>query len=138
LRQGKFKEKKMKPVTKKANWTELLRLFGEQNNLRPTRLAVFEGEPGQMKDYWIEDGLPLTGIDIDTHGENAPNIEIMLGEGQADGSRTMTHIVRGVQAVKIVLSPDGEDDGLEIIDAEGSTTFLRFENKSLKRGGKTW
>lgn len=118
----------MKAVTKKTNWTEFFKLFTEQNHLRPTRLGVFEGEPGQMRDYWLEDGLPLAGIDVDTHKEDTPTVEIMLGEiGTAD-SRSMTHVVRGARSAKIILSPDGTDDGLEVLDKEGNTTFLRFEN----------
>ncbi|NNE99507.1 MAG: hypothetical protein HKN25_10860 [Pyrinomonadaceae bacterium] len=115
-------------VKKQTNWTEHLRLFGKQNHLRPTRLGVFEGEPGDMRDYWLEDGLPFAGIDVDTRGEGAPTIEIMLGQSQTPDARTMTHTVRGVRSTHIVLSPDGSDDGLEIKDCDGSTTFLRFEN----------
>lgn len=80
----------MEAATKKSNWTEFLTLFSEQNQMRPTRLGVFEGEPGAMRDYWLEDGLPLTGIDVDTHAEGAPTIEIMLGGNEPDGSNAMT------------------------------------------------
>lgn len=118
----------MNATKKQTKWAEFLKLFSEQNRFRPTRLGVFEGEPGEMRDYWLEDGLPLAGIDVDAHGEGAPTIEIMLGKSETVGSRTMTHIVRGVRSVNIVLSPGGDDDGLEIKDAEGNTTFLRFEN----------
>lgn len=118
----------MKTITKKINWTEFLKLFSEQNYLRPTRLGVFEGEPGEMKDYWLEDGLPLTGIDIDTHRQDAPVIEIMLGKNEKKDSHAMTHVIRNVRSANIVLSVNGNDDGLEIKDAEGRTTFLNFEN----------
>ncbi len=118
----------MKATTKKTNWTEFLNIFSEQNNKRPTRLGVFEGQPGEMTDYWLEDGLPLTGIDIDTHNQDAPTIEIMVGGDQADGSNAMTHVIREAQSAKIILSMNGTDDGLEIKDNEGRTTFLRFEN----------
>lgn len=118
----------MKAATKQTNWTEFLKLFSEQNRLRPTRLGVFEGEPGEMRDYWLEDGLPLAGIDVDTHAEGAWAIEIMLGNNENAGSQAMTHVIRGARSAKIILSPDGDGDGLEILDAEGKTTFLRFEN----------
>lgn len=121
----------MKAVTKKTNWTEFFKLFSEQNHLRPTRLGVFEGQPGQMRDYWLEDGLPLAGIDVDTRAEDAPTIEIMLGEGKTADARSMTHVVRRARTAKIILSPDGDDDGLEITDAEGRTTFMRFENQPI-------
>lgn len=114
---------------KRSNWIEFLKLFSEQNLMRPTRLGVFEGEPGEMRDYWLEDGLPLTGIDVDNHGDVFPDIEIMLGGNEPDGSNAMTHTVRKAQSASIILSSNGEGEGLEIKDAEGNTTFLRFENE---------
>lgn len=118
----------MKAIAEKSSWTEFLRLFSEQNFMRPTRLGVFEGEPGEMRDYWLEDGLPLAGIDADTHERDSPTIEIMLGNSETADSRAMTHVIRDTRSVKIILSPDGSSDGLEVLDAEGSTTFLRFES----------
>jgi len=118
----------MNATKKQTEFAEFLKIFSQQNRFRPTRLGVFEGEPGDMRDYWLEDGLPLAGIDIDAHAEGAPTIEIMLGESETIGSRTMTHVVKDVSSLKIVLSRDKDGDGLEIRDAEGSTTFLRFEN----------
>jgi hypothetical protein len=109
------------------SWSKFLRLFSQQNNGRPTRIGVFEGDAGRMNDYWVEDGLPLLGIDLDPEGRNAPSLEIMLGG--ADGARHMTHTVSQARFVKIVLSPDGETDGLDIEDGEGKTTILRFENQ---------
>ena len=119
---------KMKHRERSSDWAEFLKVFSEQNRSRPTRMGVFEGEPGQMRDYWLEDGLPLVGIDIDAHNEGAPTIEIMLGEEGLADSRRMTHVVKGARSASIILSSSGEDDGLEIRDAEGTTTFLRFEN----------
>lgn len=111
----------------KYNWSALLNLFNEQNRMRPTRLGVFEKERDFVTDYWIEDGLPLAGIDADLSNENAPAIEIMLGDGAKD-SRQMTHTVKNARIVKIILSANGAQDGLEVEDADNKTTFLRFEN----------
>ena len=94
--------------------------------MRPTRLAVFAGEPGSMEDYWIEDGLPLAGIDLDEHDEDSPHVEIMLGDASAPDSRHMTHIVTGVRRVKLELGAGG-NDGLDLEDANGEVTLLRFE-----------
>ncbi len=124
----------MNSTKKQTNFAEFLKIFGEQNRFRPTRLGVFEGEPGEMRDYWLEDGLPLAGIDIDAHDDGAPTIEIMLGESETVGSRTMTHVVKNVTSARIVLSPNEDEDGLEIKDTEGTTTFLRFENEPIRQG----
>jgi hypothetical protein len=119
----------MQATTKQHDWSKLLNTFSEQNRTRLTRIAVFEGEPGNMNDYWLEDGMPLQGIDVDTGGKDAPVIEIMLGDavGNADSSH-FTHIVSAVRFARIILSASGESDGLDIEDAEGKTTILRFEN----------
>ncbi len=118
----------MNAVTKQHNWSTFLKLFSEQNRMRPTRLGVFEGEPGAMTEYWIEDGMPLVGIDVEVRGEDAPTIEIMLGDSTKTDSSYLTHNVDGARFTKIVLSANGEADGLEIEDFEGKTTILRFES----------
>jgi hypothetical protein len=110
------------------NWSEFLQLFSRQNKMRPTRIGVFEGEPGAMTDYWLEDGLPLDGIDIDTRGSDAPAVEIMLGSVEKPDTRHLTHTIAKTRFVRIVLSPGGESDGLDIENEEGRTTILRFEN----------
>lgn len=91
-----------------------LQFYSEENSGRPTRLGVFDNG----NDYWIEDGIPLGGIDFDKHGDS---LEIMLGDD-------MTHTVKNVQNIKINFSLNGINDGLDITDAEGQTTILRFEN----------
>lgn len=96
----------------RQRWSDLLRDFSEKNCGRKTRLGVFED--GQ--DYWIEDGLPLTGVDLDP-GNDAPSVQIMLGN--------FTHTVRGVN--RISFHHGANDDGFDVVDFEGRTAFLRFE-----------
>jgi Family of unknown function (DUF5335) len=104
----------MNAATQQHNWTQFLKFYNEQNKGRATRLGVFENE----NDYWLENGLPLVGIDVDTRGERSA-IEIMLGN--------FTHTIRDARNIKILLSFDGSEDGLDITDCEGRTTILRFE-----------
>ncbi len=110
----------MSETTKKHDWSKFLSFYGEQNKGRSTRLGVFENAAGAVDDYWLEDGLPLTGIDVDNRGA-MPTIEIMLGDD-------FTHIVKAAKSLKIHFSLDGNEDGFDITDADGSTTVLRFEN----------
>ena len=105
---------------KQRNWSTFLKLFSEQNRARPTRLGVLKSEFGATTDYWIEDGLPLAGIDVDAHGE-MPTVEIMLGDD-------FTHTIKDARNIKLNFSFDGNGDGLDITDADGKTTILRFEN----------
>lgn len=110
------------------NWAEFLRLFTRQNINRPTRIGVFEGAPPGMTDYWLEDGLPLKGIDLDSRGAHAPTVEIMLGDADKPGARHLTHTVANTRFIRFILSITGEADGVDIENAEGATTILRFEN----------
>ena len=119
----------MNATANEHNWTTFLKIFNEQNNNRPTRLGVFERKfEGETADYWIESGLPLIGVDVDTSGAGVPNVEIILGNSKNGDSRHLTHTVQGARQAKIVLSSDGTADGLEIEDAEVKTTVLRFES----------
>jgi hypothetical protein len=83
-----------------------------------------------MLDYWLEDGLPLAGIDLDPDGPTGPEVEIMLDNRTAPPA-TMTHRVMGARFVKITLSATGEADGLEIQNSNGETTVLQFENVAV-------
>ncbi len=118
----------MSKTAAQHNWSVFLENFSRQNKARPTRIGVFEGEPGSMTDFWLEDGLPLEGIDLDTRGETAPTIQIMLGESAKPDSRAFTHTIVNTRFVKIILSASGESDGLEIENEKGAITILRFEN----------
>ncbi len=105
-------------TVKKYTWTNFLQYYSEQNVGRATRLGVFENGI----DYWIEDGMPLSGIDFDSHHNS---LEIIFGD-------EMTHTIRNVQKVQIHFSLDEINDGLDITDAEGKTTILRFEENLPK------
>ena len=112
----------------KSIWADFLKLFGTQNHLRPTRLGVFVREGEVLHDYWIEDGLPLSGIALEMNGDNAPTIEIMLGGKSETADGHYTHSIQNVRQIKFELTLNSENDGLEITDAEGKITILRLEN----------
>lgn len=84
-----------------------------------------------MEDYWLEDGLPLAGIDLDPNGVEGPEIELILGGGPGSQSH-MTRRIRGVSVIRITLSMSGHADALEISDGRGQTTVLRFEDEIPK------
>lgn len=105
----------MKSVAKKQySWANFLKFYSKENKGRPTRLGVFD----KGNDYWLEDGLILTGIDFDYHRDS---IEIMLSD-------EITHTINHVKKVEAGFSLDELNDGLDITDSEGRTTILRFEN----------
>ena len=104
----------MKPALS-ANWEEYLTFYNEKNRGRKTRLGVFEGG----NDYWIESDLPLTGIDVDRQAEGI-GMTLILGG--------YTHEIRDARSLAIRFSAGGDEDGVDITDASGNTTILRFEN----------
>lgn len=109
-----MEETEMNETKRQHDWTPMLRFYTEQNRGRPTRLGVFDGG----NDYWLENGLPFDGIDVDLHG-GSQIIEIVLGD--------FTHITKNVRGLKFVLSRSGDEDGVDIEDDEGKVTVLRFE-----------
>ena len=94
-------------------WAEFLKDYSKRNEDRPTRLGVFERTNGIADDFWIEDGLPLLGLDAyPTKG--AIHVDILF--------EAYTHPIDGVASIVEV------DEGLDISDTKGRTTVLRFED----------
>jgi hypothetical protein len=110
------------------SWKSDLAAFGKRNNMRPTRLEVLGQAREVESDFWLEDGLSLAGIDLDTDGECGPCIEIMLQTSSASSQNHMTHTVAGVNRVELETT-DGGDESLEIEDAEGRVTIMHFESE---------
>jgi hypothetical protein len=109
------------------SWQSDLAAFGKRNNLRPTRLEVL-GPAGEVEsDFWLEDGLLLAGIDLDTDDERGTYVEIMLQAPSASSKNHMTHTVAGVKRLGLETT-DGNDAGLEIEDKEGRVTIMHFES----------
>jgi hypothetical protein len=108
------------------SWQSVLAAFGARNNMRATRLEVM-GPAGEVEsDFWLEDGLLLAGIDLETDSERGTSVEIMLQTPSASSKNHMTHTVAGVKRLKLETT-DGGDAGLEIEDREGRVTIMRFE-----------
>jgi len=97
--------------------------FGARNNLRPTRLEVLGQAKDAESDFWLEDGLLLSGIGLDLDGKYGPYIEIML---QSQAQNHMTHSIAAVKRVELETN-QGIDESLEIEDATGAVTIMRFE-----------
>lgn len=99
-------------------WEKYLKFFNDQNRGRPTRLGVFERNEGVVTDYWLESGLPLTGIDLDPC-DGQPSIQITLG--------TFSHEIRDSVKLTFKFTDTGDEDGLDVCGADGRMTVLRFE-----------
>jgi hypothetical protein len=79
-----------------------------------------------MSDLWLEDGLPLLSVDAEL-GDEGVDIEIMLDAGPQADAAHMAHRVSDARVVRIVLGQADASDALEIEDANGVCTVLRFE-----------
>lgn len=110
--------KAMEPAKEIHNWSKYVNLFSETNSGRPTRLGVFERKGDIVNDYWLESGLPLTGVDIDTH-DGRTDVQITLG--------TFTHEISNAVELEFHLDLMGDEEGLDVRGSDGTTTVLRFE-----------
>ncbi|HKQ76779.1 MAG TPA: DUF5335 family protein [Blastocatellia bacterium] len=111
-------------------WEAFFSEFSKRNQSRATRLEIF-GDLGAQEE---ERNLPLNGISIDERGIDAPRIEIMLGGASPDDGRHLTHTIARAIHIFQKNAADGTDEALEIEDAKGVKTLLRFESlPELKR-----
>ena len=108
----------MNEVTKPHDWSQQLELFSKQNLGRRTRLGVFEPNEDAVTDYWVENGLPFEEIVMEFRDGSA-TIAIIL--------RDLTHTINNARKIEFHASIDRNDDGLNVTDSDGRTTFLRFE-----------
>jgi len=110
------------------SWQADLAAFGKRNNMRPTRLEVLGPARDVESDFWLEDGLRLAGVDLNTDGEHGTCVEIMLQAPSASAKSHMTHTVAGVKRLGLETSA-GLDAALEIEDGEGRVTIMHFESE---------
>jgi hypothetical protein len=118
----------MTKTARRVFWSECLDSFVRRHHQEATRLGVFERQHGKITDFWLEDGMILTGVSAETDSDGAVSAEIMLETPRGTDNGHFTHSVRDVRSLRIILTPNGESDGLEIEDSNGATTILRFEN----------
>lgn len=101
------------------SWKRYLDLFGREWTGRHTRLGVFEPNREVAQDYWLECGLPFDGWTLDAKGEH-PTLNLLLGR--------LRHEIKAPRRVSFHLTRSGDEDGIDVVDSEGRTTVLRFEN----------
>jgi len=108
----------------RSQWAAFFRDFSKRNQSRATRLETF-GDLGAQEE---ERNLPLNGISVEETGTDAPRIEVMLGGVSPNDERHLTHTIARAVRVSAKTDADGRDDALEIEDADGAKTLLRFES----------
>jgi hypothetical protein len=108
----------------RGRWAGFFDEFSKRNRSRATRLETF-GDLGAQEE---ERNLPLNGISVEGAGTGAPRIEIMLGGESPKDGRHLTHTITRAARVTPKTDADGRDEALEIEDADGVKTLLRFES----------
>jgi len=114
----------MQGEIERNEWKTFLDEFSKRNQLRPTRLEIIGGDLGAQEE---EQFLPFIGASLETKGEEAGSVEIMLGGETAADSRQLTHTIRNAQRIVPIVGIKGLEDGLGIEDTDGVKTLLRFE-----------
>ncbi|MGD9563038.1 MAG: hypothetical protein AB7F88_09230 [Pyrinomonadaceae bacterium] len=109
----------MKATKTQHEWETFLKFYSDQYKGRKTRLGVFENTADVVNDYWLEDGLPLLGVDVEVN--DLPTVEILLD--------SYSHSVNDVRSLKVHYTLKGDEDGMDITGSDGKTTILRFENE---------
>lgn len=111
--------KAMNQIIDETNWPAFLKEYSVRNEGRPTRLGVFESRDGVANDYWLECDLPLVGLDA-YPDKGTTRVDILFNN--------YTHSIDAAVSL-VMINGNGPDHGLDIIDAEGKTTIMRFENR---------
>ena len=108
-------------------WINYFNEFSRRNQSRPTRLEVFDELGAKVE----ERGLAFAGIALETDRGALPSVEIMLGGHDAIEPRNLTHVIANVREINPKRGSDGRDETLEIIGAQGETSFLLFGPRAM-------
>ena len=91
---------------------------------QPIRL---EAENRDLGDQELTRKLPLVGIDLETKGSEAGDIEVTVGEE----GRELTHHIDAPTRVFLKVEDPGNLDCIAIEDAEEGKTLLFFEGSGV-------
>lgn len=110
-----------KPI-EEGEWKEFLVNYGIRHGGKRTRLGVFEIRDGVVNDLWLDDGLPLLGIDVDTTN-GRQTVGLIFDR--------LKYSIENVSDIAEVCDA-AVGNGLDIRDREGKTTALRFEDDNVE------
>jgi hypothetical protein len=103
-------------------WKNFLDDYSKRNQLRPTRLEVIGPLGVQQEEHF----LPLLGVSLETKGNAAGSVEVMLGGESAEEPRHLTHTITNVERIAPLIGSNAVEEGLGFEDTEGGKTLLRF------------
>jgi hypothetical protein len=100
-----------------AEWNLTLKEFTHRNAGRRTVLEIDSMDIGAQEE---EQDYPLKGVTFDPRDQR---VQIMVGE-EGSVERHLTHSIGNPQHIDVLRWPDGRDQALRIVHANGSQTLL--------------
>jgi len=111
----------------RARWGEALADFSRRH--RGWLLQTWALSPGGMeptgRDRELAVGLPLRAVELDDHGPR-PAIVVRFGDLRGDERGLALQRIDDPRTLAVAHTPSGEVAGLDIVDAAGHETRLRF------------
>lgn len=101
-------------------WLSFFDTLSRLHQDEPVRIEVLREDIGAQLE--VRD-LPLDGITADRRGQHT-TITIAAG---ADPARHVSHLVSEPVSVRIARRGSGDDDTLEIVEADRTVTLVSFE-----------
>jgi Family of unknown function (DUF5335) len=108
----------------KQTWTVYFDNLNKRALSEPVRLEV---ENRDIGDQEMTRRLPLVGIDLETKGSEAGDIELTVG----DERRAFTHVIDNPTRVYLKVDDEGNIDCMEIEDQDNGKTLVFFEGSGV-------
>jgi hypothetical protein len=109
----------MKEEIAKNRWVPFLDEFSRAHEGWLVSVDVFELDRTAATEA---DEQPLMGITAD-HSGNRPSVSVVVGH-EPDGF--LTHVIEGVERLRLNRTGDGTEEAIEIQDGEGRVTTVRL------------
>jgi len=105
----------------RENWVGYFEHLSQRARTYPVRLEV---ENRDIGDQEMARGFPLVGIELETKGSEAGDIEVTVG----DERQEFMHHVDNPMRVFLMVDDSGNIDCIEIEDRDNGKTLIFFEH----------
>lgn len=104
---------------KKQDWPGFFDALGRRRSEWITKVEVMSSEMG---DQVLNDGLPLSGITVETNGDRT-SIDISVGENT---DSHQTHNIQNPNRVAFLRADESHGDVIDIEEEDGTKTLITF------------
>ena len=102
------------------DWVSFFDSLTHLHNDEPVRIEVLRPDIGAQLEV---NDLPLDGITAEMKG---PSASITIAAG-SDPERHISHVISAPVSVRVARGISGEDETLEIVDADRTVTLVYFD-----------